>query len=41
MENAASATPATRALATDAVHAGREDLVELGVHAPPLDLSTT
>ncbi|UYQ60876.1 trans-sulfuration enzyme family protein [Streptomyces peucetius] len=41
MEIAASATPATRALATDAVHAGREDLVELGVHAPPLDLSTT
>ncbi|WP_232376842.1 trans-sulfuration enzyme family protein [Amycolatopsis aidingensis] len=24
-----------------AVHAGREDLVELGLHAPPLDLSTT
>ncbi|MGB8715188.1 MAG: aminotransferase class I/II-fold pyridoxal phosphate-dependent enzyme [Rhodanobacteraceae bacterium] len=23
------------------VHAGREDLAELGVHAPPLDLSTT
>ncbi|GGW38126.1 trans-sulfuration enzyme family protein [Streptomyces xantholiticus] len=41
MENAASAEPVTRALATDAVHAGREDLVELGVHAPPLDLSTT
>ncbi|MER5888422.1 PLP-dependent transferase [Streptomyces sp. NPDC001941] len=29
------------ALATAAVHAGREDLVALGVHAPPLDLSTT
>ncbi|MFF3291366.1 trans-sulfuration enzyme family protein [Streptomyces sp. NPDC003023] len=41
MENAASPAPVTRALATDAVHAGREDLVELGVHAPPLDLSTT
>lgn len=27
--------------ATRAVHAGREDFVELGVHAPPLDLSTT
>ena len=26
---------------TRAVHAGREDLVALGVHAPPLDLSTT
>lgn len=27
--------------ATRAVHAGREDLVDLGLHAPPLDLSTT
>ncbi len=27
--------------ATRAVHAGREDFVELGVHAPPIDLSTT
>ncbi|MEW5833725.1 MAG: aminotransferase class I/II-fold pyridoxal phosphate-dependent enzyme [Pseudomonadota bacterium] len=26
---------------TLAVHAGREDFAELGVHAPPLDLSTT
>lgn len=26
---------------TTAVHAGREDLVELGVHAVPIDLSTT
>jgi len=26
---------------TTAVHAGREDLAGLGVHAPPLDLSTT
>ncbi|MEU0396261.1 PLP-dependent transferase [Streptomyces sp. NPDC006208] len=41
MENAASATPVPRALATHAVHAGREDLALLGVHAPPLDLSTT
>ncbi|MER7515298.1 PLP-dependent transferase [Streptomyces sp. NPDC126499] len=36
----ASAAP-TRALATEAVHAGRDDLAELGLHAPPLDLSTT
>jgi methionine-gamma-lyase len=28
-------------LETLAVHAGREDFGELGVHAPPLDLSTT
>lgn len=28
-------------LATRAVHAGREDLTDLGVHAVPLDLSTT
>lgn len=27
--------------ATRAVHAGRADLTDLGVHAPPLDLSTT
>ena len=26
---------------TRAVHAGREDFVELGVHAPPIDLSST
>ena len=26
---------------TLAIHAGREDLAQLGVHAPPLDLSTT
>ena len=26
---------------TTAVHAGREDFAQLGVHAPPLDLSTT
>ncbi|MFM9371098.1 trans-sulfuration enzyme family protein [Streptomyces sp. Da 82-17] len=30
-----------RALTTEAVHAGREDLAGLGLHAPPLDLSTT
>ncbi|MER5729567.1 aminotransferase class I/II-fold pyridoxal phosphate-dependent enzyme [Streptomyces sp. NPDC002138] len=30
-----------RSLATEAVHAGREDLARLGLHAPPLDLSTT
>ncbi|MFI1470294.1 trans-sulfuration enzyme family protein [Streptomyces wuyuanensis] len=42
MEFAASNAPApTRALATEAVHAGREDLVELGLHAAPIDLSTT
>lgn len=41
MENAPSAAPVTRALATEAVHAGREDLVDLGLHAPPIDLSTT
>jgi methionine-gamma-lyase len=29
------------AFETLAVHAGREDFEELGVHAPPLDLSTT
>ena len=28
-------------LETEAVHAGREDLTELGVHAPPIDLSST
>jgi methionine-gamma-lyase len=26
---------------TQAVHAGREDFIALGVHAPPIDLSTT
>jgi methionine-gamma-lyase len=29
------------AFATRAVHAGRDDLNELGVHVPPIDLSTT
>lgn len=33
--------PSPRALATEAVHAGREDLARLGVHAAPIDLSTT
>ena len=28
-------------LDTNAVHLGREDLAELGVHVPPIDLSTT
>ncbi|MFC8507927.1 trans-sulfuration enzyme family protein [Streptomyces sp. NPDC057411] len=38
-----SAVPAhpTRALATEAVHAGRDDLAGLGLHAAPIDLSTT
>lgn len=31
----------THRLETDAVHLGREDLAALGVHVPPLDLSTT
>ncbi|MBU7600058.1 PLP-dependent transferase [Streptomyces sp. P38-E01] len=31
----------SRSLATEAVHAGREDLAALGLHAVPLDLSTT
>ncbi|MFF9431150.1 trans-sulfuration enzyme family protein [Streptomyces sp. NPDC014746] len=39
MDHGRSVTP--RALATEAVHAGREDLAGLGLHAPPLDLSTT
>jgi cystathionine beta-lyase/cystathionine gamma-synthase len=30
-----------KGFATRAVHAGREDFIDLGVHAPPLDLSTT
>lgn len=30
-----------KAISTQAVHAGRGDLRRLGVHAPPLDLSTT
>jgi len=31
----------TARLATRAVHAGRDDLTALGVHVPPIDLSTT
>ncbi|MBG0856972.1 PLP-dependent transferase [Streptomyces spinoverrucosus] len=36
-------TPSTtpRALATEAVHAGRDDLARQGLHTPPIDLSTT
>jgi methionine-gamma-lyase len=30
-----------KALETRAVHAGRRDLAGLGVHVPPIDLSTT
>ncbi|MBW8795047.1 MAG: PLP-dependent transferase [Streptomyces sp.] len=32
---------APRALATEAVHAGRDDLARQGLHAAPIDLSTT
>ncbi|MEU9245117.1 PLP-dependent transferase [Streptomyces shenzhenensis] len=35
------ASRARRALATEAVHAGRDDLARQGLHAPPIDLSTT
>ncbi|MFI9628036.1 trans-sulfuration enzyme family protein [Streptomyces sp. NPDC052042] len=35
------AAPRSRALATEAVHAGRDDLAALGLHTPPIDLSTT
>ncbi|MGW2652491.1 trans-sulfuration enzyme family protein [Streptomyces sp. NPDC001478] len=38
---APSTTPPSRAQATEAVHAGRDDLAALGLHAPPIDLSTT
>ncbi|MFJ6900886.1 trans-sulfuration enzyme family protein [Streptomyces hokutonensis] len=34
-------SPARRALDTEAVHAGRDDLARQGLHAPPIDLSTT
>ena len=34
-------SPAPRALATEAVHAGRDDLARQGLHAVPIDLSTT
>ncbi|MFI6106557.1 trans-sulfuration enzyme family protein [Streptomyces sp. NPDC051310] len=42
-DSVASITTRTtpRAPATEAVHAGREDLAALGLHAAPLDLSTT
>lgn len=43
-EFSALTTPAptrSRALATEAVHAGRDDLASLGLHAAPIDLSTT
>ena len=33
--------PADLAIETRAVHGGRDDFRRLGVHAPPLDLSTT
>ncbi|MFF0820869.1 trans-sulfuration enzyme family protein [Micromonospora haikouensis] len=36
-----SSTVDTRSVDTAAVHAGRADLTALGVHAPPIDLSTT
>ena len=39
--SSATAPGPQRALATEAVHAGRDDLAALGVHAVPLDLSTT
>jgi len=39
---APATTPASEpGLRTRAVHAGRADLTELGLHAPPLDLSST
>lgn len=34
-------TGTPRALATEAVHAGRDGLARQGLHAPPIDLSTT
>ncbi|MGX1129061.1 methionine-gamma-lyase [Streptomyces glaucescens] len=42
MESAPTQIPTRpRALATEAVHAGRDDLAEQGLHVPPIDLSTT
>ncbi|WP_069816993.1 trans-sulfuration enzyme family protein [Streptomyces sp. TP-A0874] len=41
METTAAQPSPARSLSTEAVHAGREDLAGLGLHAPPLDLSTT
>ncbi|MFJ6704916.1 MULTISPECIES: trans-sulfuration enzyme family protein [unclassified Streptomyces] len=40
-DGAARRSGAPRALATEAVHAGRDDLARQGLHAPPIDLSTT
>ncbi|MFI0469719.1 trans-sulfuration enzyme family protein [Saccharopolyspora sp. 5N102] len=34
-------TQSARSFDSIAVHAGREDLIRLGVHAPPIDLSST
>lgn len=36
-----SSAPSPRSIDTVAVHAAREDLAGLGVHVPPIDLSTT
>ncbi|WP_299536979.1 PLP-dependent aspartate aminotransferase family protein [uncultured Streptomyces sp.] len=43
MDDDLKVSPAARTRATDteAVHAGRDDLALLGLHAPPIDLSTT
>ncbi len=41
MKTPNDARPGTLSLDTLAVHAGREDFGLIGVHAPPLDLSTT
>jgi cystathionine beta-lyase/cystathionine gamma-synthase len=41
MERPNRVRPGGLAFETRAVHAGREDFEALGVHAPPLDLSTT
>lgn len=41
MESTTAPGPSDRTLDTEAVHAGREDLAAAGLHAVPLDLSTT
>ncbi|MFC4466754.1 trans-sulfuration enzyme family protein [Streptomyces xiangluensis] len=41
MADATDVMDDARALATEAVHAGRDDLARQGLHAPPIDLSTT
>lgn len=41
MTSSRSTTSSRLRLDSLAVHAGREDLAELGVHAPPIDLSST